>query len=148
MSDQERFIDNGDGTVTDTVNDLRWAKEDSWQVQQTWMTWDEALAYAQKQATNKFAGFDDWRLPEKDEALTLYDPSQVNQDKYGKPIGLNPVFPSGPLATMWTADGIGQDGYIVDLQTGEARMLYKSKSGRMATRPVRGKPFSERNKNP
>lgn len=146
MSDNQRFIDNGDGTVTDTVNELLWAKEDTWQTRQTWMTWDEALDYVQKLAINRFGGFEDWRLPEKEEAVTLYESNHKNTDKYGKEIGLNPVFPPGPLATMWTADGIGQDGYIVDLQTGEVRMLYKSKSGRMATRPVRGKRFSERNK--
>lgn len=146
MSDNQRFIDNGNGTVTDSINELTWTSEDTWQTRQTWMTWDEALDYVQKLAISRFAGFDDWRLPEKEEAVTLYESNHKNTDKYGKEIGLNPVFPPGPLATMWTADGIGQDGYIVDLQTGEVRMLYKSKSGRMATRPVRGKRFSERNK--
>jgi len=146
MSGNQRFIDNGNGTVTDSANELTWASEDTWQTRQTWMTWDEALDYVQKFATSRFAGFDDWRLPEKEEAATLYESNHKNTDKYGKEIGLHPVFPPGPLATIWTADGIGQDGYIVDLQTGEVRMLYKSKSGRMATRPVRGKRFSERNK--
>ncbi|MCF8720087.1 Lcl C-terminal domain-containing protein [Nitrospina gracilis] len=148
MSDKQRFIDNGNGTIKDTLHDLLWAKEDSWQAEQKWLTWDEALEYCKKLTTNKFAGYDEWRLPEVEECKSLMEPDPVNRDKYDHEIHLNPVFPAGPLPYMWTKDGIGQDGYLVDLRNGETRLLYKSKSGRMATRPVRGKPFSDRKPNP
>ncbi len=140
----EKFTDNNDKTITDNSNQLIWTKEDSWQVEQKWVTWDEAWQYTQDLNNTKFAGYNDWRMPEKEEAETLYDPTQSNQDKYGKEIKLNPIFPSGPQATFWTVDGVGNDSYIFNLATGETTMLYKSKSGRMAVRPVRGKKFSER----
>ena len=142
--DKPRFIDNNDGTITDTQTDLMWAKEDSWQSEKKWFSWDEAKEYCHNMAYQKLAGYNDWRMPEKDELLTLVDPDQTIQDKYGKNIQMNPVFPAGPLGTTWTADGIGQDGYIVNFATGETATLYKSKSGRMAARAVRGNPFSQR----
>lgn len=148
MTDKPRFIDNDDGTIFDTHNDLLWMKDDSWQAVQKWLTWDEALEYCKKMATNKFAGHKEWRLPEIEECKSLYDLEHTSLDKYEKEIHLNPAFPPGPLPYMWTTEGIGQDGYLVDLRNGETRLLYKSKSGRMAVRPVLGKPLSERAKNP
>lgn len=143
-TDKSRFTDNNDGTITDNETGLMWAKEDSWQVESRWLSWDEAREYTNNMSYQKLAGYNDWRLPEKEELLSLVDPDHSIQDKYGKDMKMNPVFPSGPLATAWTADGIGQDGYIVNFTTGKADTLYKSKSGRMAVRGVRGTPFSER----
>ena len=121
-----------------------WAKEDSWQMEGKWLSWDEARDYTHNMAYQKLAGHNDWRLPEKEELLTLVDPDHTIQDKYGKDMKMNPVFPSGPLATAWAADGIGQDGFLINFNTGKPGALYKSKSGRMATRTVRGTPMSER----
>ena len=140
----QRLIDNSDGTVTDSETGLMWTREDSWQMEAKWLSWDEAREFAHHCGYRKFAGYDDWRLPEKEELLSLVDAGQTIKDKYGKEIKMNPVFPEGPLATAWTTDSIGQDGYTVNFSTGEAGTLYKSKSGRMAVRPVRGTPFSER----
>ena len=142
--DKPRLIDNNNGTITDSLTGLMWAKEDSWQMEGKWLSWDEARDYTHNLAYQKLAGYNDWRLPEKEELLTLVDPDHTIQDKYGKDIKMNPVFPSGPLATAWAADGIGQDGYLVNFNTGKAATLYKSKSGRMTTRVVRGTPISER----
>ncbi len=142
--DQNRFTDNNDGTITDNRSGLMWTKEDSWQMEGKWLSWDEARDFSHNQGYQKFAGYDDWRLPEKEEVLTLVDPDHFINDKYGKPMKMNPIFPEGPLATVWTNDGIGQDGYIVNFTTGETATLYKSKSGRMTVRPVRGTPMSER----
>ena len=142
--DKPRFIDNNNGTITDSLTGLMWAKEDSWQMEGKWLSWDEARDYTHNMAYQKLAGYNDWRLPEKEELLSLVDPDHTIQDKYGKDLKMNPVFPSGPLATAWAADGIGQDGYLVNFNTGKAATLYKSKSGRMTTRVVRGTPISER----
>ena len=142
--DSPRFIDNDNGTITDSLTGLMWAKEDSWQMEGKWLSWDEARDYTHNMAYQQLAGHNDWRLPEKEELLSLVDPDHTIQDKYGKDLKMNPAFPSGPLATVWAADGIGQDGFLVNFNTGEADVLYKSKCGRMATRTVRGTPMSER----
>lgn len=140
-----RFTDNNDGSITDHEADLMWAREDSWQTQANWLTWDEAKQYAQDLNNNNFAGYQDWRLPYKYELKMLYDPTKPNKDKYNKEIGLDLIFPAGPLTNLWAHDGVGGDGFVLNMATGETTLLYKSKSGRMASRPVRGKhtPWTE-----
>ena len=65
MTEQERFIDNGDGTITDTRYNMMWLKQDSYQAKGKWCTWKGANKFTQKLNDEKFAGFDDWRLPKK-----------------------------------------------------------------------------------
>ena len=138
------FKDNDDGTITDTANNLTWVREDSWQREAKWFTWDEANDYAINLGGIKFASHNDWRLPSIVEAQTLYDTDKENYDKYGKRLYLDPIFPEGPLATIWIHEAmLGNEGYIFDLRNGEVRTLFKSKTGRMAARPVRTKDLIE-----
>ena len=138
------YEDNGDGTITDTVNNLTWLREDSWQKETKWFSWDEANDYAINLGGIKFASHNDWRLPSIVEAQTLYDTDKENYDKYGKRLYLDPIFPEGPLATIWIHEAmLGNEGYIFDLRNGEVRTLFKSKTGRMAARPVRTKDLIE-----
>ncbi|MEE9259058.1 MAG: DUF1566 domain-containing protein [Nitrospinaceae bacterium] len=138
MSDS-RYTDNGDGTVTDTETKLIWAREDSWQTETIWVTWDEAEKYNDRINDIKPGGFNDWRMPNRLEGKTLYCPDKTIKDKYGNDLYMDPVFPQGGLPTIWLHEPMtGNDGYILDLRNGEIRTLYKSKSGRMAVRPVRG----------
>jgi hypothetical protein len=60
------FIENGDGTITDTATGLVWQQEDSIEG----MTWEEALAYAEDLT---LAGHDDWRLPNAKELQSIVD---------------------------------------------------------------------------
>ncbi|MGD1822747.1 MAG: DUF1566 domain-containing protein [Pleomorphochaeta sp.] len=60
------FIDNKDGTISDKATGLMWSKEDS----KTALTWEEALAYAND---SNLSGFDDWRLPNLNELISLLD---------------------------------------------------------------------------
>lgn len=134
----DRFKDNGDGSVIDTVSGLSWAKEDSWQIDVKWFTWDEAAEYAKHMNYIRLGGFQDWRLPYVEEARTLYSTDWENFDKYDTTINLAPIFPKGCLPTIWLKDdGGGHDGIIFDFRNGESRPLYRSKSGRMSARPVR-----------
>ncbi|MBU1914685.1 MAG: DUF1566 domain-containing protein, partial [Candidatus Thermoplasmatota archaeon] len=51
-----RFIDNKDGTVTDTRTGLMWEKETAPDT----YTWEEALRYCEEL---RLAGHEDWSLP-------------------------------------------------------------------------------------
>lgn len=140
MNSDNRFIDNNNGTITDQKTELTWSKEDSWQSDAKWVSWDEAVDHVNHYRDVRFGGTADWRLPLQDEVLSLYDPEANNTDKYDKEIHLHEVFPAGCLSTIWIHEHFtGNDGYILDFKTGEIRTLYKSKSGRMAARPVTGK---------
>jgi hypothetical protein len=60
------FADNGDGTVTDRATGLTWMQADSGKG----MDWPAALEYAENM---KFAGHDDWRLPNAKELQSIVD---------------------------------------------------------------------------
>ena len=141
MSDKERFIDNHDGTITDSTTGLLWMQQDAWQKEAKWFTWDEAADLVHDLNNIKLGGFQDWRLPTEEEIQSLYHEKASNQDKYGKEIHLWPAFPSGGLATVWLKGESGQEGTLFDFKNGEFRPMYKSKSGRMTVRLVRGEMF-------
>ena len=66
---QERFIDNGDGTVTDTQLDLMWAQRDN----QADIFWEQAPSWIRTKFTNQVGTrYDDWRLPTLRELKSLY----------------------------------------------------------------------------
>ncbi|WP_353571165.1 DUF1566 domain-containing protein [Candidatus Albibeggiatoa sp. nov. BB20] len=65
-----RFVDNGDGTVSDYGTGLMWMKDDSVQGKD----WVDALAYAENL---EYAGYDDWHLPNVKELQSIVDYSGV-----------------------------------------------------------------------
>jgi hypothetical protein len=60
---KERFVDNGDGTVTDTKRKIMWQKGDNGSE----VTFGEAQKYCEKL---RVGGYTDWRLPKPDERDT------------------------------------------------------------------------------
>ena len=67
------FIDNGDGTVTDTATGLMWSQGDS----DEGMTWEEALAWVQQMNAENYLGYSDWRLPHAKELQSIVDYSRA-----------------------------------------------------------------------
>ena len=138
MPNSNRFKDNQDGTLTDTQTTLMWFREDGWQREGKWFSWDEAKDWYILMNGIKFCGFEDWKLPNEDEILTLYNPEEINRDKYGKEIYLETIFPPGCQATVWLLGESGHEAPIFDFKNGEIRPLNRSKTGRMSVRLVRG----------
>ncbi len=64
------FIDNSDGTVTDSRTELMWAQSDF-----SVMNWEEALVFAE---TSSYASYDDWRMPNIKELRTISDDTESN----------------------------------------------------------------------
>jgi hypothetical protein len=74
-----RFVDHGDGTVTDTCTGLMWQKgtvdvNGSGAIETEWpgdrLTWSDALTYCENL---DFAGHSDWRLPNVRELQSIVD---------------------------------------------------------------------------
>ncbi|MFA6831361.1 MAG: DUF1566 domain-containing protein [Bacteroidaceae bacterium] len=61
-----KFVDNGDETISDTATGLMWAKSDNGEG----VTWKDALAYAEG---SELAGYTDWRLPNVKELQSIVD---------------------------------------------------------------------------
>ncbi|MFQ5673370.1 MAG: DUF1566 domain-containing protein [Nitrospinales bacterium] len=97
-----RFIDNGDGTISDMQTGLMWKKTDSYLDLDKWVNWDEAETYIRVTRENKFARYTDWQMPTRKEAMTIFDPGNPATDVYGDTVYLPKVFPAGAGATTWT----------------------------------------------
>ena len=57
----QKFIDNNDGTVTDSVTGLMWQQDST-----EYPTWDSALSYCEHLT---LAGYNDWRMPDENELV-------------------------------------------------------------------------------
>jgi len=89
--DVPTFVDNGDGTISDTRNNLMWAKSDSYAEFKYGINWFEAQDYCESLNEKEFAGFDDWRLC-----------SMSNTDKDGAEIHVDELFEEGGGHNTWT----------------------------------------------
>ena len=96
------FVDNGDGTVSDTINSLMWKKADSFDEFGYGITWFEAHDYCEAMNEKKFAGHDDWRLASFEDAKAIFSFTKSNYDKAGAEIHIDPAFDSGQGHNTWT----------------------------------------------
>ena len=101
---QKRFIDNGDGTITDLETKLMWKQTDSFQDTSKWVNWYRAMEYLQELGIEKFASYDDWRMPNLEEAETLYDEDHVIRDMDRMDIFISSTFSPGGGFTTWTSN--------------------------------------------
>ena len=91
---EERFMDNGDGTVTDAQNNLMWAASDNMGD----ISWHNAKIYC---GNPPIAGYrySDWRMPTIEELRTLYE---KNQEGYETDCGLRVrIHPMIRLSCAW-----------------------------------------------
>lgn len=131
-----RFVDNGDGTITDNASGLMWIKDPS-QLGGAWgtpgnpsaMTWDAAIDNC---LALNYAGHGDWRLPNAKEASSLADHESTNPS-----IDTN-FFPSVYAGHYWTStttSGTSVAGWYVDFYY--SKMDFALKSTEKRARPVR-----------
>jgi hypothetical protein len=73
-----RFYDTGNGTVTDNLTGLIWTKDanvpgPSMCNPGIYKTWQNAVNYVACLNTNSYLGYNDWRMPNRKELLSLID---------------------------------------------------------------------------
>jgi len=78
-----KFVDNGNGTISDNATGLMWMQNDS----EKGMNWQDALNYAENK---QFAGFSDWRLPSTKELQSIVD--YTRSPKTTNSAAINPIF--------------------------------------------------------
>ncbi|MBC8284477.1 MAG: DUF1566 domain-containing protein [Nitrospinae bacterium] len=96
------FVDNGDGTISDTRSNLMWKQDDSFKEFGYGINWFEAQDYCEILNEKKFAGFDDWRLPSGEEAKSVFSFTQSNTDKDGAETHISDLFEPGGGHNTWT----------------------------------------------
>ena len=137
MTENSRFIDNGNGTITDSETSLIWKKTDSFQDTKKWKNWFTGHEYMQIVNLEKFGGFEDWRFPYEEEAYSLFDLDKTNQDKYGDDIYLDPVFEPGSAGVTWTEDTKDSSALIIQFEDGMKVWPSQYANLNMAVRLVR-----------
>ena len=114
------FVDNGDGTVTCEVQGLMWCKTDSMNDLKKWVNYQDSGDYVRELREKKYAGYDNWRLPEKDEMLTLFDKKFENVDQFGKTIHISDQFTSGGGFSMIALNVTGRmRTWVLNIRDGE-----------------------------
>jgi hypothetical protein len=104
LTDEKRFCDNGDGTVTDKETKLMWNQTDAYQDTSKWSNWFMAEDYIKSLNIKKFAGYINWRMPTLEEAEDLYDEDMHIRDMDRFEIFIDSAFSPGGGFTTWTSD--------------------------------------------
>ena len=99
-----RFIDNQDGTITDTQTGLMWQEAYAYPETGNYINWYDANDYVRTLNEKKLAGYDDWRLPSRLEIQSLYEVSKPFQSR-GKTfiLHIDPVFEFSYGSCFWTS---------------------------------------------
>ena len=115
-----RFISGGEHTVIDTEDRLMWTRTDSMIYMEKWVNYQESTDYARELCEKKFAGFDNWRLPTREEMDALYNESYSIKDKFDKNIHICDCFSSGGGISMIAQQVSGRmRTWVLNLRTGE-----------------------------
>ena len=127
-----RFQNNGDGTVSDLQTGLMWqhcsvgqSGDDCETGAISNFTWDLALQYpASVNSSGGFAGHSDWRLPNRNELVSLVEEACVS------PAINQTLFPNTPSAIFWTSSPYGgadslsaTNNWIVDFEFGRSNVF-------------------------
>jgi hypothetical protein len=119
---QSAYINNGDGTVTDTVTSLMWQQTAPTNA----MSWEEALSYCEML---NIGNYSDWRLPTIKELRSLADYNRYN------PAIDTTYFPDANSSFYWSATTSSFSTYgasEVNFYDGNDRSEFK---GRLPLRP-------------
>lgn len=121
----DRFVNHGDGTVTDTKTGLMWAAKDNGSL----INWQNALSYCKN-----FSGGDhtDWRMPTLVELASLYDPKDKNKGGYHLTILIDTT-----ASSCWASETRGYKAARFNFTYGTVYWLRQSFSGPSMVLPVR-----------
>ncbi len=138
MEHSDRYSDNAHGTITDSVDNKAWLPKDSWVDLGKWVDWEGAKGYARLMNQIYAGGFSDWRLPSKEEALSLYDADLKQKDWEDKVVHIHPLFVGKCSYRIWTSD-LDDNGnaFCLNLRDGSGEHIDKSNKESYGARLIR-----------
>ena len=116
------YVDNGDGTITDPNTGYMWKKTDAWLDMRKFYTWFDHGQYVDwvNENKDKFGGYDNWRIPNKKEAVTLFDKTGVKSlvDKNGTTYPIDSIFAPFGASNTWITECSDEKIIRMDLKIG------------------------------
>ena len=70
---KQRFVDNNNGTITDSLTELMWQEGYAYRETGNYINWYNAKVYVEKLNEQQLGGHSDWRLPNKLEIQSIYE---------------------------------------------------------------------------
>jgi hypothetical protein len=123
------FIDNGDGTITDSDTGLMWEKNPS----PSQRYWDDAINYCENLT---LAGYSDWRLPNRNELQSIVDYKTYNP-------AINTTFFPGTQVNYYSSttciyfDGSGSEAWRISFYDGDITEVVKNSGSQWYVRCTR-----------
>ena len=134
-SSDGRYIDHGDGTITDSSTGLMWTKKDSYADTGGCMDWNVSRNYVSNLSTG---GHSDWRIPTVKELKTIFEKSKNNEDFSGVTTHSDPIFASGGAYWYWSSEtAIFSRFRSVDFRGGSAGGDFRDTCRNLGVRAVR-----------
>jgi len=100
----DRFVEHGNGTVTDRLTRLMWTQDG-----RNDMLWEEALSATEETR----GGHEDWRLPTAMELQSIFT---MGKEAYGSPTGrllIYPVFRASDTLWYWSSSRVGDETWCI-----------------------------------
>ena len=136
-----RFIDNGNATITDQLTGLDWSKDaspsgppDCSSNTNPYLSWQGGLDFVKCLNQNIFLGFNDWRMPNRVEMLSLIERSSQNLLPEGHPfINLYREYWTSTTRAAYS----NSSAWDIEMQAGFTNSPHTHKFFRKAVWPVR-----------
>lgn len=139
-SEDKRFVDQRNHSITDTQTGLMWLKSDSYQITGHWMNWKDSFKFISALNETGFADHFDWRVPTLDELRTLYEAKKINSAQVGREmvIHIDPLFAKEGSGSLWSSEVNGHfNAFGIIFNNGQKFSAHKSSKSRKAVRAVR-----------
>jgi Protein of unknown function (DUF1566) len=139
-SQDKRFVDNGDGTITDTKTHLMWMKKESHQQTGHWLNWAGSFDYVKKANAEGFANHYDWQMPTLEDLKTLFEPDKTNSKQLGREmtIHIDPIFEKEGSGVWWALEDNGNfNAFGIEFNNGNKFSAPKQSIARKVVRPMR-----------
>ena len=138
MDNPDRFQDTASGVIIDIQNNREWLPKDSYGDLGKWVSLQEGINYAKLMNQVYAGGHSDWRLPNKDEILQLYDETLIQKDWQGNEIHIATVFLIGGSYCLWSSEKNEEGQYMrLDLRNGDLEFIDPGEREHQAVRLIR-----------